>query len=178
MIQGVVLGTPETLRVLRQLPGKVQRKVIRQSAIAGSRVIAKEARARAPVDSGKLKKSITVKAKNRNGQIESFVFASRRKGAYHRHFIELGTKSHVINLRSARAGQGKKKTLSDGRTAFGARVNHPGTPARPFLGAALSAKEAEARRKFEQVFFRNLERETVRLAGPLTTRQRQNFFRN
>jgi HK97 gp10 family phage protein len=62
----VVTGIKELDRKLARLPGKVQRKVLRQAMRAGMKLVLEEAKAEAPVDTGRLRGAIKLRAaKNR-----------------------------------------------------------------------------------------------------------------
>jgi len=94
--------------------------------------VEREVKKRAPVDSGDLKKSISVDSLN----IGSREIAKNimRFGVKYALFIEEGTKSRVIKARNARV-------LSDGSSFFGKRVKHPGTKATHFLKKSIKTKE-------------------------------------
>lgn len=77
---------------------------------------------RAPVDTGVLKNSIRHEV-DEEGNINIYMTD------YARH-VEYGTKPHVIRIKN-------KKALSDGKTIFGTKVNHPGTRAQPFIRPSL-----------------------------------------
>jgi len=106
----------EVQRVLRQLPAVLQHKVVTSAARASARVIAKEAKARVPVRSGLLQRSIGVaKAKKRDTPKDMVRFyvvpktkvsiskkvliggknakLKAKMQSYHGHFVEFGTKN-------------------------------------------------------------------------------------
>lgn len=80
--------------------------------------IAGQAKALTPVDTSNLKNSINVKYKNSGMTAE---IGTPVEYAPH---VEFGTRPHKIT---------SNRGLSDGTTFFGKEVNHPGTPAQPFL---------------------------------------------
>jgi len=63
MLEMKITGLREVDNALKQLPLKLQRKVLSQAASAGATVIKKEAKRLAPVQTGTLKKSIVAKKK-------------------------------------------------------------------------------------------------------------------
>ncbi len=85
--------------------------------------------------------------------------------ANYAHFVELGTKPHVIRPVKARAlawGQGGSRgyvTAASGRqyyrssggsTVFAMRVNHPGTKPKPFMKKIVDKSASEIGRLFQQ----------------------------
>lgn len=72
---------------------------------------------RVAVDTGDLKNSIDFHV------IGNKIFFTMKK---HWKYVEFGTAPHEIRVRN-------KKALSDGKTIFGKKVNHPGTSPQPFI---------------------------------------------
>lgn len=65
-----VEGADKVIRKLKNLENKVQNKITRKALRAGAKVIQKAEKAKAPVDSGRLKRSIKVRAmKRKKGRI-------------------------------------------------------------------------------------------------------------
>lgn len=131
-----IKGAQEIERILKQMPIKYERRIAKNALRAAARVIRNEAKRRVPVDTGNLKKSISVVTLP--GRIPAVAVTNKRgKGekndGWYAHLVEFGTKPHST------AKGGRKAGLS----ALDARV-HPGTPARPFLRPALDNKSAEA----------------------------------
>lgn len=71
----VLSGFKELKAALDELPGKLEKKVIRKALRAGAKVIQKQAKANVPVKTGKLKKAIKVRAgkKRKKGLISVLV---------------------------------------------------------------------------------------------------------
>ena len=115
-VQLDLIGDEALMRKFNALEGKVQKKFARKSMRKAAKVIQKEAKARAPVESGDLKKNIKVKAAQRSRSRigvnvvvgEGWYTGEQFYGA----FIELGTSKQ---------------------------------PARPFMRPALEDKRDEAR---------------------------------
>jgi HK97 gp10 family phage protein len=107
-------------RFFKQLNGlekKLRNKVIKKGQRAGAKILAAEIKARCPVESGDLKRSVKVRAgKRRKGKtsIEVAIGTTSNKDVYYVGFVEFGTKR-----------------------------NGKVYPARPFIRPAVDAKRAE-----------------------------------
>lgn len=136
-----VQGDLEVVNLLRELPLKVERKGVRAAVTAMTTPIARAAKAKAPrVYTGLLKKAIGKKTKagRSKGSAVGLVGARRSvEGAYkgkrwvpanYIHLVELGTKPHGIP------------------TKDGGTVQHPGSPAKPFLEPAYEEQKSAAER--------------------------------
>lgn len=88
-------GADELLRLLKGLPGKVERNVVNRSLRAGGKIVLTQARYKAPKLTGTLRKSLALRAIKRKGR-------GRRKGsigvqvttqgkAPHAHLVDQGT---------------------------------------------------------------------------------------
>jgi len=95
--------------------------------------VADEARTRSPVQTGKLRSSISVgqKSAGRNGTTIQ-VSANTLYALY----VNQGTKPHVIMPKKARMLSFPTKA---GEIVFANKVNHPGTKPQPFMLDALRA---------------------------------------
>ncbi len=77
-------------KAVRKLPQNIQKRVLKGALRAGGRVIAKEAKQRAPKKTGTLRKSISVQVgKTRQGGAIAFV--TTKPEAFYSHMIEFGT---------------------------------------------------------------------------------------
>jgi HK97 gp10 family phage protein len=148
-----VQGIEEMIQKLEQLGTRVAARGPAAAVRAGSSVIIKEMRRRAPTETGALKKSIgqRVKTYRRNKTVTSIVGArskryatdkGNRNPAYYAHLVEMGTAPHRT---------GRKKSFY--RRGAGM---HPGSKAQPFMrpawDAAAPAAVAAVVDKMEQVF--------------------------
>lgn len=139
-------GIEEMTKNLEKLGTRVALRGPAAAVRAGSAVIIKEMRRRAPVETGSLKKSLGQKVKNyrRSKTVTSVVGArskrydtdkGRRNPAYYAHLVELGVSPHRT---------GKKGGM------------HPGFAAAPFMRPAWDAAAPRARQavidKMQQVF--------------------------
>lgn len=93
-----VVGFQELDRALKQLPKNIEQKVLRNIAGAGVRALAKQTKANAPVETGKLRKNITTKTtRAKMGKATGYVVirtqgkAADAKNAFYWRFVEFGT---------------------------------------------------------------------------------------
>jgi len=143
MSETTVKGLADLQRMLDTLPAKIEANIMRGAMRAGAKVMQDEAKALCPVGppneknarlyggrAGLLRDSIRIKTKLRNGTVTATVVAGGKdkKGgdAYYAHFVEYGTKPHVIRARNG-------KLLAIGVPV----VQHPGTRPKPFMRPAL-----------------------------------------
>lgn len=154
-----VNGFDELKKKMRDLPKNIAIKCLRGALVGASGVIKREAIARAPNKTGRLKKAIYVKRLSKTGTLSERYILGVRRGrelqekdldAYYWHFIEFGAKPHDI--------VSTKKNLASSSEVFGKKVRHPGTPEKPFLRPAFENKKTEA-----------LERARAVLAKKITT---------
>jgi HK97 gp10 family phage protein len=95
------------------------------------------AKQRTPVDTGHLKRSISVDISPDELSAKIFTAVDYAPS------VEFGSAPHKISVKEA-------AVLSDGRKTFGKEVNHPGTPAQPFLFPAYEEEKNEYMGKLEQ----------------------------
>lgn len=158
--QTEVKGLADLQRALDQLPAKIEANIMRGALRAGAKVILADAKRRVPVAepndenqrlyggrAGLLRDSLRISTRMRRGQLLVSIKAGGKvKGggdAYYAHFVEYGTKPHLI-----KAGPGKFLPLGNG---FLTQVQHPGARKNPFMRTALdqSAQAAiEATREY------------------------------
>jgi len=97
MIKTHICGLAELNHQLRiRLPQAVRQRVLRAALRAGAKIIVRQAKALAPVDSGALKKHIRARAnrKGKRGCVDISIGVFARKGQdypYYWRFLELGT---------------------------------------------------------------------------------------
>lgn len=137
-----VKGLKEIDAVLRRLPAKVTEKVIVDGLKAGGRVIADDMRRRVPVDTGALKRAITVRK------------ATRRQ-------LRQGTGTVVAGFRPPRSRIAHLVEFGTSRTA-----------AQPFIRPALETKANEAIRVIGAAFGRAIEKAAADLAGTFSRNRR------
>lgn len=123
------------------LSGLFQRAGRREARKIG-REIVREAKALAPVKTGRLRASIHMNDPRPVGRwrVEARVTA----GAPYSKFVHEGTAAHVIRARNAQVLAFRWDKMG-GRTVFFKSVQHPGTKANPFL--ATAARRVAARHR-------------------------------
>jgi HK97 gp10 family phage protein len=90
MITANIKGMPDLLRELQRLSEAAQGRVARNMAMGAARVVAKHARALAPVDTGALKKSVKARrGKQRLAKGQALAFANAAD--FKSHWLEYGT---------------------------------------------------------------------------------------
>jgi len=128
------LNAPELDKILkdmRQLAPKLQKKGLTQALRKGMAPVRKSAKAKAPVDTGALKKAITVRTNSKLGR--------REGGAAVQLGIRGGAKEYANNAQNRREGRAGK-SYEQGGNQFYFRFLEFGTSkmaARPFLRPAL-----------------------------------------
>ena len=120
-------GAEKLERALAVMEAKVAKKITKKAMRAGAKVVLRAAKARAPVDTGRMKRALTVRAarKRKRGEASFNVLFNMRK------YPELVT-----------------KTADDKRFFYPAVVEH-GTSTRPasgFMRRAWDSKKLEALR--------------------------------
>ena len=123
-------------RKLKTLESKIEKKLTRQALRAGAKIIAKEAKLRAPVDTGELKSKIKVWALKRSRKKIGVLVGTSAKeytgDQFYASFLEWGTSK---------------------------------MPAKPWLGPAAEAKGPEAAAVVGKTLADGIEREIAKLRG-------------
>nr|WP_168711079.1 hypothetical protein [Ningiella ruwaisensis] len=133
----------ELEKALTELGKKAGFAALTGSLRDASRPIIKDARKRAPRDSGKLAKGIrnqVFRGKGKSNSVATLHIGFHRRTAWYGQILERGAKRHEIKNRPS----SKKKGLSLGADLVRGRVNHPGTKAYPMLKGSFDAKHKEA----------------------------------
>lgn len=155
-------GIKETMAFLQAFPERIQKGAVRSALTAAAKPIRDQARADAPRESGKLRKSIKTGSPRieTNGTV-SIKVRLAGEHSYLGRFIEYGVAPHFI--RAGDSGLSPRKltqkagregtTEVDGAMKIGQNfvtgaVLHPGFPARPFLRPALDTRADDAVRAF------------------------------
>lgn len=138
-----ISGYEELDQRLRELPGKVAARLLRNALAAGAQIVETEALARVPRRTGRLAETLRVRTsiQSSKGLVHARVIAGNGRDVFYAHMVEGGTKPHVIRVKRARelavGGHGVG-------VVFRREVQHPGAKARPFMVPALEAKAEEA----------------------------------
>ncbi|MFD1832407.1 HK97-gp10 family putative phage morphogenesis protein [Streptomyces desertarenae] len=127
-------------RGLRRYLGRMSndvRRAVERTAVD----VQNEARRRAPVDTGRLRSSIVHRMENRGRSVSYSVGTNVNYAAA----VEFGTAPHVI------VPKNRKALYWPGAAHPVAKVNHPGTAARPFLRPAIELTEQFFRKNLSQI---------------------------
>lgn len=151
-------GAAEFDAMLKELGPRVARSVASKALRRAANVIRDEARTRAPVKTGELKRSIKVKSRKARKTNERTVSVgvAGKEGPL-AHIVEFGAAAHPIQARP-----GKVLANPETREVFGVRVSHPGSPPQPFLRPAADTKAAEALDVMGRALGEGIEREAAK----------------
>ncbi len=162
-----VKGLKELDQFLKLLPVKVEANIKRGMLRAAGNEYKEEAKSNINSVSGDLAKSVrvTTRLNRKKGKIDAAVKAGPTKkipGAFNAHFVEFGTRPHLIkvpenekqiNKRLSRK-RGKvvreslttinRRSLQIGQSFVGPVVKHPGARAHPFMRPAFDSKSKDA----------------------------------
>ncbi len=150
-------GVKEFEKNVKKLGGKVAKKVVRASLKKGGTVIIKEAKNNLPAEYDTLRRSIRSafrKPKTSFYQTLKIGFTTGRDAKYngwYAHIVEGGSDAHTIKSKTG-------KVITAGDDTYAKKVNHPGTPARPFLRPAFDNKASAALRKFTDSLWQGIKK--------------------
>lgn len=118
-------------KILSEVPPDIAKKAGIDALKLAARPILEEAQNLVPEGAtGKLADSLEIAVKKAAIPVVK-VQASRKKGGYHAHLVELGTQPHDI----------RNVVIGD---KFYPVIHHPGSKKKPFLRPAFNAKKADA----------------------------------
>lgn len=162
-----VEGLQQVLKRLRQLPGKLQRRVLRSAVQKGATVVVKKARKLAPLGKGltpdgrprdHLRKTIVrtrAKFYPNTGTVLSVAGVEKGKSP-HAHLVHDGTKPHAITLT-------QPLVLNNVVLPPGFVIDHPGSDANPYVDAAVRATRPQVLKTMEVSIVKGIEKETNKL---------------
>lgn len=127
MLKVKITGFRELNRKLKQLPIKIEQKVLGRAALAGAAVVRKDARRRAPKKTGLLRKSIVSRKKRGKYFGEVLYQIGPTVSAFYGQFIESGFV----------ATGPKKRGLTFRESRGRAKLRNKHYPAKPFLRPAF-----------------------------------------
>lgn len=131
-----VQGLAELHKALKQLPDNIARNVLRGAARAGGRAIQQEAKRRAPVDTGRLRRAIYLKQiREKSGMYQQTLYVGVLMG-----------KAHRTDKRTRRVNGQKVTETVDQDAWYGVLIEY-GTSkmaARPFMRPAWETKKGDA----------------------------------
>jgi len=139
----VKMNAEEIVMNLEKLEEKIQKKLVRKAMRAGAKVLLEEAKARVPVKTGNLKKSLGINSRTKKGNIVMYISPREGKSAkydgFYGRFVELG---HILRERC----KGKRGKI----------IKH--ISPKPFLRPAFEAKGEEAVRVFTKTLKEEVEK--------------------
>lgn len=132
-------------RRLKELPDRLAKNILKTAVRAAGVVIRDEARRRAPVLDGELRKALMVESKRGRPGDVIFVVGPDYKRAPHAHLVEFGTAEHIVSAGTFRGRKTGKKVLYSTKTGtfYGKSVS-VSAPKKPFLRPAADSKAREA----------------------------------
>lgn len=147
MATTTVTGLRELDLMMKQLPAKIEKNIMRGALRAGQNIFAKAAksnlRQNGSVDTGELEKSIRVRFKRQSerfGFIRSYVMAGNAK-AYYAHWVEYGTATYYTGSGRTVGGAYEITPKVAGSLFLGGllrdSVMHPGIRPKPFMRPAV-----------------------------------------
>lgn len=159
----LITGGRQLDDLLKTLPKKLERNVLRAALRDGGVVLREEAKRRAPVDDGTLRKSIRVSTRSRKGTLYASVKAGSKK-AYYAHMVEFGTRPHLVKVDdrdrgiNSRTGRRisvttinrQRRSLIIAGNLVGPSVSHPGSQPHAFMRPAADAAFREAIKAFDR----------------------------
>lgn len=179
MAEFQINGLKELNQALQQLPARIERNVMAGAVAAGTRVVLKETKAKAPDQ--KIRERLKSKQKKgKPGEIIREIYIKEKEpyDAFYAKFFEFGTASYYTGKGRTVGGpyQIPKKRgyfVVNGNIIRGA-IQHPGVKPRPFLRPSLDLKSEEAVRTMAAYIRLRLPMETGEAAkGRITQRMIQ-----
>ena len=125
-------GLDQVMKRLETMGPELRKKGLRTAMRAAANTVKKSAQAKAPVDTGAMRKNITIQAASRT--------AKRVGGVAFRVGVKGGALAPGSKVRYGRSRKGKKGGQAEGGSTWYFRLVELGTskmPARPFLQPAL-----------------------------------------
>jgi HK97 gp10 family phage protein len=117
--------------LLKTLPAKLEKNIMRSALRAGARVFLNEIKSTLPVSHGDLRKSARITTRAGRGQTTASVKVGNRI-AYYAQMVEFGTRPHMI-----KAKPGSALNVNGREVKW---VRHPGAAPHPFARPAADAK--------------------------------------
>jgi HK97 gp10 family phage protein len=138
MLDFKLKGMAELQRMLSELPGNIERNIVRSALRQAAMVIEADAKQRVPVSTGRLRDSIHASVRIRRGKPTATIKAGGggKGGAWYAHLVEFGAAAHVIKPKKAKA------LIVVGKVREG--VHHPGAKKTPFMRPAMDASAQAA----------------------------------
>lgn len=138
-------GFREVTEVLTEIRGPISRKAARRALYAAAVILRDEARSRAPVLTGSLRRAIMARTR------QELVAGGRRPIA-------------EVRIRPRTASAARRGAANPRRYAHLVEWGTRWAAAQPFMRPAFETKMTEAQRRFRAVYIAELEREAARKA--------------
>jgi len=138
-----VLGDKKLSKAMRKLPDKVERKVLRKAMRTAFKTTLARAKAKVPVRSGALRRSLKLRA--RRGGRRRIAFAIFAGGNE-----QLGV--------PAKTKSGRPRGYYPAAIEFGWNAGHRAMPERPWMRAALKESEAQVIEKLKRELWSGLQK--------------------
>ena len=149
-----IKGLAELDKLLKDLPVKIERNVIRGALRAGQKQMLDAARANldrnGSVKTGELRKSIRVRFQRKSekyGWVRSYLIAGNKK-AWYAHFLEFGTASFYAGKGTSKKQPYEIKPKNKKSLFFAGiarkQITHPGITPRPFMRPAFDATHQQS----------------------------------
>lgn len=175
----LITGGRQLDDLLKTLPKKLERNVMRAALREGGVVMREEVKSRVPVDDGTLRRSVRVSTRSRKGEVYASVKAGNKK-AYYANMVEFGTRPHLVKVddrdRGINQRNGRRisvttinrqqRSLIIGRTFVGPTVQHPGAQPRPFMRPAADASFKQAIKAFDRKLRERMTQEGLNVPAP------------
>ena len=157
-------GLADLNKLLKELPSKIERNIMRGALREGSKEFLERAKEEVPVKSGRLRKSLRISTRFKKGEVTATMTAGNGQ-AFYAHMIEFGTASFYT-------GSGKSvgapyeikpngKALKVGNYYFGS-ITQPGVKPQPFMRPAFDAGSAEAVKAVAEYIKKRLDKEAAK----------------
>lgn len=158
-------GDKDLKKLLNKLPNRVHNKVSRAGITEAAKVYRKGMKARAPMDTGDLKKNLRYRIR----RLRKGVYVGRAgptTDAFYARFLEYGSSPHVISSYRTKSGGVRDDSIrKKGMTINGKvrkTVNHPGQTKKPFLRNAFEAETKTAIADSKKMLWKRLLQEVKR----------------
>lgn len=175
----IIRGGRELDELLKTLPDKLQKNIVRGMVRAGAAEFLPIVKAKIPVDQGDLQASarITTRAQ-KDGKITASVKVGN-KIAWYAKFVEYGTRPHLISVNAEERGVNRRtgkalsmttvnrRALQIGQNFVGASVQHPGAKPHPFMRPAADEGFAQAIQAAEKKLRQRLTKQGLNVPEPL-----------
>lgn len=147
-------GGKEIARKLKKMSRDIRTKELDRASRAGAALVRDEAKLRAPMDTGLLRRAIIFRKQRRlsTGYSTAYAVGVGSK-AWYFPLVEFGAQPHVIRAERVRVLASFTSNMAGAvnRQVFGAVVHHTGAPANPFFRSAWESRKVAVKDKMAEV---------------------------